>query len=337
MSRRTTIVLRWTLGGAAFGFLFPLVAWLIAGGGYSPEAISSGHLTQPVLWIVDLAPLVLAGAGALVGLQHARVDAALRATDQQVKDRTAQLKSAYDRLEDLMASKDRFVAMVSHEVRNPLTVVMGFAEELRTGLDNFSHDEVTDLAGVISDQSMEIANIIEDMLVAARADMGGLTIVPEETDLVAQAELVVRACVCAAPIRESIEMIMAPTKAWADPGRVRQVVRNLITNAVRYGGDQIYMVVSQHDEGASICVCDNGSGIPVEEREAVFEAYQQSTAVPKVAGSVGLGLHVSRTLARAMGGDLTYRYDDGHSIFELTLPAFVESRESDPVSQFAAR
>ena len=320
MSRRATLILRWTLGGAAFGFCFPLIAVLAASLEPSLESLIALHADQPVLWVVDLAPLVLAGAGVIVGIQHARVDAALTATDQQVKERTRKLEAAKESLTELMASKDQFVAMVSHEVRNPLTAVMGFAEELRDGASLFTQIEVAELAGMMADQSMEISNIIEDMLVAARADMGSLTIVPGRTLLSEQVAMVVKACVCAALVRDTITVVAEPVVAWADEARVRQIVRNLLSNAVRYGGDAIEVVVSERNGVATICVCDDGVGVPAEQREQIFEAYQQVKGGTKVAGSVGLGLHVSRTLARTMGGELLYRYEGGRSVFELTLP-----------------
>lgn len=336
MSRRFALILRWTIGGSLVGLAFPIAAWLVAGG-ISAPAIAAGHASQPVLWIVDLAPVVLAGAGALIGLQHARVDASLRITDRRVNHRTSELKAANQRLKDLMASKDRFVAMVSHEVRTPLTGVMGFAQELRDGLARFSDQEVAELSGLIADQSMEISNIIEDMLVAARADMGSLTVVPEEIDLREQAEMVISACGCAASVRQSIELESAHAKAWADPGRVRQIVRNLITNAARYGGDKTVLQVASASDRVCISVRDNGGGVPEQERQRIFEPYQQSDSTPKVAGSVGLGLHVSRLLARAMGGDLTYRYENGHSIFDLTVPAVVTADQEKPLSKLSVR
>ena len=71
---------------------------------------------------------------------------------------------------------------------------------------------------------------------------------------------------------------------------------------------------------AILRTCDNGSGVPEDERERIFEPYASARGVRAHAGSIGLGLAVSRELARLMGGDLTYRYQDDESIFELTLP-----------------
>ena len=116
----------------------------------------------------------------------------------------------------------------------------------------------------------------------------------------------------------------------ADPSRVRQIVRNLLTNAIRYGGEDISVVVRSADGRSTICVCDNGKGIPLEQRDLVFEAYEQGRTDSPVSGSVGLGLNVSRRLARLMGGDLTYRYEDGISTFALSLP--VSESSEQPVS-----
>ena len=80
----------------------------------------------------------------------------------------------------------------------------------------------------------------------------------------------------------------------------------------------------------TVCVCDNGLGIPKNQQDTVFEAYEQGRTDTPVSGSVGLGLNVSRQLARLMGGDLTYRYDDGVSTFALTLPTAEMADEVTP-------
>jgi signal transduction histidine kinase len=80
------------------------------------------------------------------------------------------------RLEDLVESKDRFVASVSHELRTPLSAVLGFAEELRTNAGSFRADELTGMLELIADQSQEMADMVEDLLVSARADIGKVSI-----------------------------------------------------------------------------------------------------------------------------------------------------------------
>ncbi len=110
------------------------------------------------------------------------------------------------------------------------------------------------------------------------------------------------------------------TQGWADPVRLRQILRNLLINAARYGGDRIEVNVRQTGDVASMAIIDDGPGIPEGDRERIFDAYQTSHLTPGRPGSLGLGLTVSRQLARLMGGNLTYHYDN-RSVFELTIPA----------------
>ncbi len=337
MNRRRRLIRAWVVGGVAFGALFPAVAWAFEGGTFSFAQIAATHAAQPVTWIVDLAPIVLGIAGGLLGIMYANLDASLRTTDQKVQERTVELGEANRRLESLLRAKDRFVATVSHEVRNPLTVVLGFADELRDVLRDRGDAETAELAELIGDQSREINNIIEDLLVAARAEIGTMTIVPERIDLGREVRAVVRGCVCAKEVRDSIKLDLTAAPVIADPSRVRQVVRNLLTNAIRYGGSGISVIVDSSDGTSRVCVCDDGDGIPEEDRDAVFEAYQQGHTDTPVSGSVGLGLNVSRMLARAMGGDLTYRYEAGTSIFSFALPAAESERGKDAGRNAAAR
>jgi signal transduction histidine kinase len=100
-------------------------------------------------------------------------------------------------------------------------------------------------------------------------------------------------------------------------------MRNLLTNATRYGGDEIWLEVEDRDADVVVSVVDNGSGVPAALEERIFEAYERGdegqVAQP---GSVGLGLAVSRRLAGLMDGSLEYRRVNGTTRFELSLPAF---------------
>jgi signal transduction histidine kinase len=208
---------------------------------------------------------------------------------------------------------------------------LGFADELRDGLQRSGDRESAELAELVGDQSREINNIIEDLLVAARAELGSMTVVPELIDLGREVRTVVRGCVCAKDVRDSISLDLDLAPVWADPSRVRQIIRNLLTNAIRYGGDSISVVVRANEDEVTVCVCDDGAGIADEDRTRVFEAYQQGRTDSPVSGSVGLGLNVSRQLARLMDGDLVYTYADGVSTFALTLP-----RAESPTAEAAA-
>jgi signal transduction histidine kinase len=223
------------------------------------------------------------------------------------------------RLEDSLSSKDQLIASVSHELRTPLTAVGGLAEELRFAGDTLDASERDQLLGVIADESHEMADLVEDLLVAARSDDGTIPVFPERIDLALLTESVVGHL--AVPESSTVTIADAPSVAYADPVRVRQVIRNLLTNAFRYGGSTITASYGVVDGFAHVDIHDDGPGIPVEDHDAVFEAYGRSRSGATVKASVGLGLTLSRRLARLMDGDLGLV--DGEGIgctFRLTLP-----------------
>jgi signal transduction histidine kinase len=220
------------------------------------------------------------------------------------------------RLEALLESKDELIAGVSHELRTPLTVVVGLSDELANGED-FESSEARALMRMVATQSREMADIVEDLLVAARTDDGSVAVVPESVDLMALSETV--ASYVSLPASRTLTIEGEATEAWADPGRVRQIVRNLITNAIRYGGDSIAVRIGG-SASAVLEVVDDGPGVPEDSVVTVFEPYQRAHNRPTQPSSVGLGLTLSRRLAHLMGGDLEYAPRDGLCVFRLTLP-----------------
>ncbi len=226
---------------------------------------------------------------------------------------------ASERLEQLVRSKDEFVASVSHELRTPLTAVVGFAQELRTNMPNLERSDIDSFVGLIAEQSLEVADLVEDLLVAARVDLGNVAVAPEPVVVREQVDAVLSAW----PQAEADRVVITgdQVKAFADPVRLRQILRNLLTNAQRYGGATIGIDVRGDAELAWITVSDDGPGIPENDREKIFEPYHRAHRFQGQPASVGLGLTVSRQLARLMGGDLNYRYEEDVSIFELTLPS----------------
>lgn len=168
-------------------------------------------------------------------------------------------------------------------------------------------------------------DLIEDLLVAARADIGRVSVKIEP--------------VC---VRQAVDSVMdglTPRRAQeftvggegelaeADPMRLRQIIRNLMSNAIRYGGDHVDVGIARENGHIHLTVEDDGSGIPQGEWEQVFEAYARAHDTSEQPNSVGLGLTVSRKLARLMGGDLEYRYEE-RSVFDLSLPASADTYAS---------
>jgi len=231
-----------------------------------------------------------------------------------VRDMTERL-ATQERLERLVRSKDELIASVSHELRTPLTGVLGFVELLRDPAREFDPEERQTMIEAAAAEAQDLANIVEDLLAAARADIGTLHVARVPVDLRAQVSQVLES----RGWGERVVVTGTTATVIGDPARVRQILRNLLSNTDRYGGDHVAVRIGQ-DGPASVSVCDDGPGIPPEERDRVFEPYERSSTRPHLPGAMGLGLTVSRNLARLMRGDLTYRYVDGWSVFTLTLP-----------------
>ncbi len=227
------------------------------------------------------------------------------------------------RLESLLNSKDQLIASVSHELRTPLTAVVGLAEELRendVGIDSTERDQ---LIGVIADESREMADLVEDLLIAARSGEGSVAVFPQRTDLSLLAASV--ASLLAVPEGVDLSVDDVPSAAFADPVRVRQVIRNLLTNAMRYGGKRVRVSFGSDDGFTYLDVSDDGPGIPEHDLEAIFEPYGRSSSSQVVPGSVGLGLTLSKRLAELMGGSLSYVPSEGCT-FRLSVPSAEASK-----------
>jgi signal transduction histidine kinase len=222
------------------------------------------------------------------------------------------------RLEELNIAKDAFLAGVSHELRTPLTAVVGFGQILQESGDSLSVEERAELLELVVEQGSDLTNIISDLLVAARADIRALEVASVPINLRAQTAQVLESF--ERDLVADIELVGRSVQAVGDPDRVRQVIRNLVSNALKYGGDAIRVEVVNGATNAKVLVCDNGAPISEDDRERVFQPYERAHNVPGLADSLGLGLAISRQLAQLMGGDLTYRHHDGESIFEFALP-----------------
>jgi len=239
------------------------------------------------------------------------------------------LTEAQRRLEDLLASKDRFLASVAHELRTPLTAVVGFSQELRDNTE-LTESERREFVSLVAQNGVEMSHLIEDILVIARSEIGEVRVVPKSIDLAAEVTAVLRLLPNHGLRANESE---AAVIAHADASRVRQIVRNLVTNALRYGGREVSIDVGYDGAGVYVDISDNGPPLPPGDTNRIFEPYQKLGGPASVPGSIGLGLTVSRALARAQGGDVTARRVGNHNVFRLFLPASLSGTPgSDPVT-----
>lgn len=227
---------------------------------------------------------------------------------------------------ELNVAKDEIIAGISHELRTPLTSIVGFSQHLiEQGLGD--HEEALELITVISNDAQDLTRMVEDLLTAARLDSEALTYDMSEVDVVAETMSILSQL-----RRDEIELRVTgdPERVWADSGRTRQIIRNLVANALQHGGDEVYVVVEGAGD-ATICeVVDDGPGVPPGIVDRLFEPFVHEGTESLLTGSVGLGLAIARSLADAMGGGVTHRRRDGLTVFRLELPVARRSPGPSP-------
>ncbi len=229
--------------------------------------------------------------------------------------------------------KTEFVAMVSHELRTPLTAIAGFTETLLQNWSELSTTDIEEFLQIINEESKHLSDLVEDVLVMPRLEAGKLPLNYETFELAEVAHQVTDMMFPPGSAREASVAIPAGMTVYADRRRTSQILRNLIENAGKYGGDQILVEAIWTGSQTLVTVADNGTGVPPEEAETIFERFEQlSKGDNRTASGVGLGLPIARRLAIAMGGDVWYesRFPTG-SRFCFTLPARQERASDRPM------
>lgn len=226
--------------------------------------------------------------------------------------------------------KTDFLAAVSHELRTPLAGVLGFAQLLRDDTGEISEAERRAFVISIAQEAFDLAGVVEDLLVAARSQLGKLSVIEVPVSPRAQVAQVLEGWDPEDLAVRRVEIVGSSPKVLGDPARLRQVLRNLLSNALRHGGEAVRVSFSTEDGAVRIRIADDGRGIPIDRREAIFAPFYYLSHEGDSQPSVGLGLSVARQLTRLMRGDLSYGRQDGWSVFELTLP--VAEGGEDPVA-----
>jgi signal transduction histidine kinase len=223
-------------------------------------------------------------------------------------------------------AKSDFLAIMSHELRTPLTAVVGYTELLSDEVVGPVNETQRDHLARVRASSEHLLMLIEDILSYARIEAGRERVHIEEFGLAALLE---QAAVIIRPLAEkkAIEFTLAGhdsrTVMRSDPQKVRQIIINLLANAVKFtatGGVRLSARV--YDDRVAFEVADTGPGIAREHLDRVFDAFWQvDQRMTRKAGGTGLGLSVARQLARLLGGDVSVRSTIGEgSLFIVDLP-----------------
>jgi signal transduction histidine kinase len=242
------------------------------------------------------------------------------------KSLEAQLRQKVEELAEADRHKDEFLAMLVHELRNPLgpmrnALYMMKGREGDAGL-------VARMRGILDQEVRAVSRLVDDLLDVTRTRTGKLKLYPEPMDLseaVQRAVTSTRALIEARGHRLRLELPAEPIRLAADPGRVEQILVNLLTNAAKYTdpGGSIEIAGSAEGEDVIVRVRDDGMGIAPEMLGRIFDLFAQSdNTLDRALGGLGIGLTLSRRLARLHGGELS-AVSDGlgrGSVFVLRLP-----------------
>jgi two-component system, sensor histidine kinase len=241
----------------------------------------------------------------------------------------ASRQQALELAERSSAAKDQFLATISHEMRTPLHGILGLAREARRG-DGQPSAQRDETLHTLERTGEHLLSLINDLLDFSRIERAHLRLADESFDLQALlAALQTLTRVSAAEKGLALLFdLQLPAPCWVrgDPERLRQVLVNLLGNAVKFTARGSVVLRARRDDDTSLLVVeviDTGPGVPEGDRERIFEAFQQlDSSFSRRHGGTGLGLTISRELARAMGGDLRCGAGPGGTgaSFRLDLP-----------------
>jgi len=233
------------------------------------------------------------------------------------------------RLRELDRLKDEFLSNVSHELRTPLTAIIGFSDILKMGMSGDLQPQQLDFISLISQRGQDLLSLINELLDSARLEAGSLSLNLSEVSVKDE-------------LQECLEMLEPQAKGAqieiqdqlaedfpriiADPLRIRQILLNLIGNAIKFtpfGGRIIISGrVDLEKNQIAISVEDSGTGIPSEYQDIIFERFRQvEGGANRPQDGFGLGLNIVRSLVRLHGGDIFLESVEGlGSHFYFTLP-----------------
>ncbi len=275
------------------------------------EIVDEIHTTERfagvVGWITRLLATLLIPAAAII--------AYFILVRRQVHEAGLKMDAKLRAERQLGVAKDEFIAGISHELRTPLTSIYGFSEYL---LENeiLDPDEATELLGLINQDSAELSRMVDDLLTAARLESNALSFAYEYVDVRVESEAAIGAMVrSGADVRITGDVIV-----WADPVRIRQIVRNLVSNAIKHGGPSVGIHLEEVNDQTIITVSDNGEGLSPTIEERLFDRFVHDGNETLLTGSVGLGLSIARALTKTMGGEIRFVRASGLTNFEVSLP-----------------
>ena len=241
-------------------------------------------------------------------------------------------RAARAEAEDANRAKSRFLTVMSHELRTPLNAIGGYAELIELEVHGAITDAQREALQRIQRSERHLLGLIESVLSFARVEAGTVRFNIRKVgtaELLSTAETLVEPQVRSRGLR--VELVDCDEAMWiaADFEKACQILLNLLSNALKFTprGGQVTLTCASRDDAVEISVRDTGMGIPADKLDSIFEPFVQvDTRLTRTQEGVGLGLAISRDLARGMGGDLSVKSTLGKgTCFTLRLPVFHEA------------
>jgi len=243
-----------------------------------------------------------------------------------LKKQTGLLIQNEEKLVEANATKDKFMAILAHDLRNPFNALLGFSDNLIENMHNYDIEEIREIIKMMNSTSQITFNLLEDLLLWSRSTTGNLPFKPEKIKFIEICEeLIKNASIQANAKNITIEYIESEKIVLiADLNMLKTVIRNLISNAIKFTNNNgtIKVFAEQTQSKVSITIADNGIGIPPEKLLKLFDLSQKiSTAGTASESGTGLGLTICKEFVEKHGGKIWVESELGKgSKFSFTLP-----------------
>ncbi len=287
-----------------------------------------------LLFGVYIAPIII---GSVFSHKRDQIHETLSTQKQKVQKKVItleeELKKQNASLKKALEAKERFLGNMSHEIRTPLHGILNLANMVNEKWNNFSENERKNLVEKVASNSNRLMSLVSNLLDISTMIKNKLKIFKQQHNLVKIAEEVVDEFTSPFQnIRISFNSSNKRILCLCDKERISRVVRNLISNAIKYGNHKpIEIKIIVKGNAAILSVIDQGVGIPKDELEKIFNPFEESSRTKTSAGGTGLGLAICKEIIVAHGGKISVKnnYKVG-SIFSFQLPLIVETKK--PIS-----
>jgi signal transduction histidine kinase len=287
-------------------------------------------LLEGFIAVITFTGLIVVAVRAQQLAAEAALEAHNRMLEQRVLERTAEIQDKSRQLAEASERKSQFLASMSHELRTPLNAIIGLTEMMVTNAARFGTEKALEPLRRVNAAGTHLLSLINEVLDLSKIEAGKLELNPEPVDLARLIDEVIGTAGQLAEKNKNRLVVEAPEnvgRLTADPMRLKQILLNLLSNACKFTKEgEVALRVRQVVDGHAwieLAVADTGIGLTAEQQAKLFQDFTQADSLTaRRYGGTGLGLALSRKLARMMGGDVTVASEPGKgSVFTVRMPA----------------